>query len=160
MTNVPRRMDVQEASGDLHRRTLAHMPRPLERLIYLASMRDYNTGMYYHDGLAARFSQEAACEALGVCHREAFRQLISSSIEDLVGQLDAYRNSSHLDPASFVALWRDLEPYRVAVPAETDSLSVDFLLSNFKTALAILEVHQTRRPRREQGAWRHPSPAQ
>ena len=30
------------------------------RLIYLASMRDYNTGKYHHDGLAARFSPAVA----------------------------------------------------------------------------------------------------
>jgi len=160
MTNFPKRMDVQAASGDLQRRTLAHLPRPLDRLIYLASMRDYNTGMYYHDGLASRFSQEAACEALAGCHQEAFRQLLASSIEDLVGQLAAYRDSSHLDPAGFVALWRGLEPYRIAVPAETDSLSVDFLLSNLKIALAILEDHPTRRPTPGQGAWPRRSPAQ
>lgn len=150
MTNWPKRTDVQAASIDLKRRTLAQMPRPLDRLIYLGSMRDYNTGVYYHDGLAARFSQEVACEALAGCHREAFRELICSSIENLVGQLAAYRESSHSDPAAFVAVWKGLEPYRVAVPVETDSLSVDFLLSNLKIALAILEsrptLHRTREP--------------
>lgn len=159
MTNSPRRMDVQAASGDLRRRTLAQMSRPLDRLIYLASMRDYNTGMYYHDGLAARFSQEAACEALAGCHREAFGQLFSSSIENLVEQLAAYWESSHLDPAAFVATWKGLEPYRVAVPAETDSLAVDFLLSNLKIALAILEAHQTPRSMAEPAASPRPSPA-
>jgi hypothetical protein len=158
MIDSPKRMDVQAAAGDLRRRTLADLPRPLDRLIYLASMRDYNTGMYYHDGLAARFSQDAACEALAGCHREAFRELVSSSLENLVGQLAAYRDSSHLDPAAFVNVWKGLEPYRVAVPAETDSLAVDFLLSNLKIALAILEAHQTRRSTAGPGASPHPSP--
>jgi hypothetical protein len=159
MTKPPKRTDVQAASGDLQRRTLAQLPRPLDRLIYLASTRDYNTGMYYHDGLAARFSPEVACEALAGCHREAFRQLFSSSIENLVGQLAGYRDSSHIDPRTFVATWKGLEPYRVAVPAETDSLAVDFLLSNLKIALAILEARQTRRPRAEPGASPRLSPA-
>jgi len=54
-------MDVQKAAEDVHRRTLATIPRALDRFIYLASTRDYNTGMYFHDGLAARFSAEVAC---------------------------------------------------------------------------------------------------
>ena len=159
MTDFPDRTEVQAASADLQRRTLVQMPRPLDRLIYLASTRDYNTGLYYHDGLAARFSQEVACEALAGCHREAFRQLFSSSVENLVGQLAAYRDSSHLDPTSFISAWKELEPYRVAVPAGTDSLAVDFLLSNLKIALAILEARQTRRPMAGLGAWPRPSPA-
>ena len=42
------RTDVDLAADDLRRRTLSHMPVPLERMIYLGSTRDYNTGLYYH----------------------------------------------------------------------------------------------------------------
>jgi hypothetical protein len=66
-----KRGDVVAAADDFRRRTLSHAPRALDRLIYLASMRDYNTGLYHHEGLAARYSQEAACEAVSDCHREA-----------------------------------------------------------------------------------------
>jgi len=51
---------VIAASEDLRRRTLAQTSSALDRLIYLASMRDYNTGLYVHQGLAARFSAEVA----------------------------------------------------------------------------------------------------
>ena len=40
------RRDVELAADDLRRRTLSHMPAPLERMIYLGSTRDYNTGLY------------------------------------------------------------------------------------------------------------------
>jgi hypothetical protein len=137
--SVPRRLDVQQAAEDLRNRSLAGMPRWLDRLIYLASMRDYNTGLYYHDGMAARFGQEVACEALADCHREAFRQLVGSSIEDLVSQMEAYMDSTHTDRSDFLTAWGKLEPYRVAVPVESDPLSAQFLFSSFKIALAILE---------------------
>jgi hypothetical protein len=139
LISPPRRMDVMQAADDLRHRTLSDMPRSLDRLIYLASMRDYNTGLYYHDGLAARFSQEVACEALADCHREAFRELIGCSVEDLVGQMEAYMGSTHTSPIDFLTAWRKLEPYRVAVPVESDPLSAQFLFSSFKIALAILE---------------------
>jgi hypothetical protein len=132
-------MDVLQAADDLRRRSLAGYPRPLDRLIYLASMRDYNTGLYYHDGLATRYSAEVACEAMADCHREAFRQLVGNSLEELVDQLEAYMASTHTSPADFVTAWKGLEPYRVAVPVESDPLSAQLLFSSFKIALAILE---------------------
>jgi len=139
-TTTLRRMDVQQAADDLRHRTLSEIPRSLDRLIYLASMRDYNTGLYYHDGLASRFTQEVACEALADCHHEAFRQLVGCSLQGLVGQMEAYMDSTHTNPVEFLATWKRLEPYRVAVPVETDPLSVEFLFSSFKIALAILEA--------------------
>jgi hypothetical protein len=135
-----RRMDVEQAAGDLRNRTLAEIPRSLDRLIYLASMRDYNTGLYYHDGLASRFTQEVACEALANCHREAFSQLVNCSLRELVNQMEGYIDSTHTSRRDFVAAWRKLEPYRVAVPVETDPVTAQLLFSSFKIALAILEA--------------------
>jgi hypothetical protein len=152
-------MDVQQATDDLRRRTLAEIPRILDQLIYLASTRDYNTGLYYHDGLASRFSQEVACEALADCHREVFRDLVGTSLQDLVSQMQAYMASTHTRPVDFLTAWRKLEPYRVAVPVETDPLLAEFLFSNFKIALAILEARLNPLPA-EPGASPHQSPGQ
>jgi hypothetical protein len=159
MSSAASRRDVQQAADDLRRRTLSDVVRPLDRLIYLASMRDYNTGLYYHDGLAARFSQEAACQALADCHQEAFADLLAMSLEDLVGQLESYMRSTHTTPEEFLAAWKKLEPYRVAVPVETDPLSAEFLFSNLRIALAILELRLVHRPAAP-AAWPRQSPAQ
>jgi hypothetical protein len=155
-----KRLDVQQAADDLRRRTLSKINRPLDRLIYLASTRDYNTGFYYHDGLASRFNEEAVSEALADCHREALRELVSTSLEELVRQMDAYMDSTHTSPADFIAAWKKLEPYRVAVPVDTDLLTAEFLFSNFKIALAILEARLGNRPMVEPDAWLPPSPDQ
>ena len=136
---------MQQAADDLRRRSLSEFPRPLDRLIYLASMRDYNTGLYYHDGLASRFSQEVACEAMADCHREAFRQLVGCSLEDLVAQMEGYMASTHTSPGDFLTAWKGLEPYRVAVPVESDPLSAEFLFSSFKIDLVILESRLNQR---------------
>ena len=146
MTPVSKHNDVARASEDLRRRTLSRFERPLDRLIYLASTRDYNTGVYYHDGLAATFTHEVACQALADCHRESFRQLIGTSLENLVGQLEAYMESVHPNSRVFISAWRKLEPYRVAVPVETDPLAAEFLFANLRTALAILEARLASRP--------------
>ena len=138
--------DVLAASEDLRIRTLSYTFGSLDRLIYLASMRDYNTGLYVHEGLAARFSPEVACEALANCHRECFRELISLELQGLTEQLELYMRSTGTAPGDFVRSWKDLEPYRVAVPVGTDSLAAQFLSSNLKIALAILEHRNLRVP--------------
>lgn len=138
----PRRLDVQQAADDIRSRTLAGIQRPLDRLIYLASTRDYNTGIYHHDGLAARYSPAAACEALADCHREVFQELLACSVKELVGQIEGYMRTAGIAANEFLTSWRKLEPYRVAVPVETAALSGEFLFCNLKTALAILEFRQ------------------
>ena len=144
--------EVEVAADDLRRRTLAQMSSYLERMIYLGSTRDYNSGVYYHDGLASRFSEMVACEALANCHREAFQEVLQSSIENLVQQLDFYVQSTRSVPLDLIAAWKNLQPYRVAVPAGTDTLTADFLCSNVKIALTIWESRQTGRSRRQPGA--------
>ena len=145
-------MDVQRASEDLRRRTLGTMPHPLAKFLYLASTRDYNTGLYYHEGLANRFSAEIACEALADCHRETFQQLVMSSVESLVKQLESYIASSQSRPDHFVAVWNGLAPYRVAVPVAADPFTAEFLFSNLKIALAIVEERLTSSPPAQRAA--------
>ena len=137
---------VCEAAQDLRRRTLSQLARPLDRLIYLSSMRDYNTGVYYHDGLAADYNQDVACQALAQCHQEAFHEVVGASMRELVRQMEDYMQSVHLSAGTFVASWKKLEPYRVTVPMESDLLATEFFFANLRTALAILERRQAARP--------------
>src|SRR5208282_3052535 len=158
MRGPAKHCDVLAAADDLRRRTLADMRQPLARLIYLASTRDYNTGLYYHHGLALRFSEEAACEALANCHREAFEELAEASLEGLVYELEAYLKTARVAAGDFIVAWKGLEPYRVAVPVGIDSLSSELVFSNLKVALAILEQRLMARPK--PGASLRPLPVQ
>jgi len=45
MSNSIQRVRVQSAYDDLQRRTLSGIPCDFARLIYLASTRDYNSGL-------------------------------------------------------------------------------------------------------------------
>ena len=118
------------------------MPGDFARLIYLASTRDYNSGMYHHEGLATRYGMEEAREALQTAHREIFRGLVSLPLEQLVAELECYVRNSHEAPVGFIHAWQELEPYRVAVPMEVDSTMVQLFLSNVRLALEILRFRQ------------------
>jgi hypothetical protein len=65
--------------------------------------------------------------------------------------------SLHTSRGEFLAAWRKLEPYRVAIPVNTDPLAAEFLFSNLKVALAILETRLSIGPMTEPGAWPRPS---
>lgn len=132
-------MNIEAAIADLRRRTLPYVPGEIGRLIYLAATRDYNTGKYYHDGLASAFSNEVANQALEECHNEIFRSLVESSLEDIVGQLERYLSSICEEASEIIGFWERIEPYRIAVPVSSDPLSARLFCSNIKIALAILK---------------------
>jgi hypothetical protein len=133
------RMDVKAAREDLQNRTLSGIGLEFAQLIYLASTRDYNTGRYYHDGLAFHFSPQAAAAALAEAHKEVFVDLALRSLEELVGQLEAYLRSVGTAPKEIIRAWKRLEPYRIAIPLGCDPLTAGFFLANLKIALAIVE---------------------
>jgi hypothetical protein len=133
---------VQEAYDDLVKRTLSRISCDLGRLIYIASTREYNTGSYHHEGLASRFSPEAARKALEIAHREAFYKVSSFSLEDLVSELETYLRSTRENPQECLRAWQKLEPYRIAMPTDVNVTVARLFTSNLRLALAILHFRQ------------------
>jgi len=140
-------MPLQQAYDDLAYRSLSRIPCELGRLIYLASTREYNTGNYYHQGLADRFGPEAAQKALEIAHRQAFYKVSAYSLEDLVEELERYLASTKEDLKECLRAWQKLEPYRIAVPADVNATVARLFTSNLRLALAILRFRQG--PRRQ-----------
>ncbi len=152
MREQVKRLDIEAAAADLEARTLGNVPGDMARLLYLASMRDYNSGEYFHEGLAIRFTQEVACGALKACHREVFKRLTFLSLEHLVDELASYLTSSRLHPEDFLAAWGKIEPFRVAIPLDCDPLSARLFCSNVRIALAVLASRLERAPADPQSA--------
>ena len=136
--------DVEAARKDLTNRTLAKIHGDFSRLIYLASMRDYNTGEYHHDGLACQFTEAVAGRAIEGCHREVFRRLVLCSVKKLVEQLELYADSNCPTSSDLVRVWEKLQPYTVTIPFECTLLTARFFTLNVRAALAILQSRQLR----------------
>ena len=151
---------MQSAFEDVLNRTLSPIHSDIGRLIYLASMRDYNSGTYQHDGLADRFSPVAASAALKAAHREVFSRLACMPLEELVADLERYIQSSEEAREQFLRTWSELEPYRVAIPMDEDPTTSQLLLSNIRVALEVLRIRLKRAGAHPSGAWQLPSPAQ
>jgi hypothetical protein len=133
---------VHKAYDDLLNRTLSGISCDLGRLIYLASTREYNSGNYYHEGLASRFGPEAARKALEIAHRQSFYKVSAFSLEDLVSELETYLQSTRENPEECLRAWQRLEPYRIAIPIDVNVTVARLFTSNLRLALAILRFRQ------------------
>jgi hypothetical protein len=132
-------LDVEAAKEDLRLRTLEPIGYDFGRLIYLSSLRDFNTGEYYHQGLAHSFSEQAASAALAACHQEIFYRLTSSPLESLVAQVERFIRSSPHDWEKTFNAWETLEAYRVMIPSVSNRLVAELFRSNVKVAMEVLK---------------------
>lgn len=118
--------------------SLAAMPGPFARLIYLASLRDLSSGRYEHQGLAALYPEEAVQQALELCHEQIFERILEMPLEK---QLEDLRNCLAAMEGGLPAVvshWRQLEPYRVFLPENAPGYLKDLFLSNLRALLEIL----------------------
>lgn len=141
-----RPIEMSAAVEDLKKHSLASLHGEIARLVYLAATRDYNTGQYYHDGLASRFTQEIANKAIAECHEQVFQRVVEAPLEELVSQLEEYARGDYSEE-EIISTWLNLEPYRVIIPLTCDPLSAKLFCSNLKIALAILESRVKNRPK-------------
>lgn len=118
--------------------SLAAMPGPFARLIYVASLRDLSSGRYEHQGLAALYPEEAVQQALELCHEQIFERILEMPLEK---QLEDLRNclaAMEGGLSAAVSHWRQLEPYRVFWPESAPGYLRDLFLSNLRALLEIL----------------------
>ncbi len=134
MTVTVKLVPEQAAYDDLLQRSLSKISCDLARLIYLASTRDYNTGTYHHDGLAARFSPDVAGKALEMAHRQIFYQL-SALLAGAIGRTTA----------NLSGLFARKPCGRTAHLAKTGTLSRGDSCGSESRGCALISVqHQTR----------------
>ena len=89
----------RSAAADLWRRTLANVPTAYGRLTYLASLRDLNSGIYRHHGLAATFGREESTRALRESHERCFMEWLNLDLEVKTADLRDYITSLEDPPA-------------------------------------------------------------
>jgi hypothetical protein len=143
MRSALKRMDVEAAKDDLRNHTLAKLPDDFAQLIWLATLRDYNTGTYHHDGLARLFSEPVAHLALLACHEEIFERLVLCPLESFVSQVERFILAASPDTRASLQTWEELKAYTTTIPSHCKTQAAHLFLSNVRIALMVLKSRQS-----------------
>ncbi len=108
-------------------------------MIYLASLRDCNSGLYLHPELSNRQGTKEADRALRACHEEIFRRLLTAPLRDYVLQLEEYIRYTRADRSTVLKMWQSVQAYRATVPAGVLPVTADIFSLHIDVALAVLQ---------------------
>jgi hypothetical protein len=114
-------------------------PNDLTRMLYLASLRDCNSGGYLHPQLSPRIGTEVADQALGACHDQVFQRLLTTPISEYVVQLEEYIRYTKAERRTVLNTWQSLQAYRATVPVLVPPVYCDLFCLNIELALTILK---------------------
>ena len=95
----PKGMLERNALADLWKHTLSQIPSTYGRLVYLASLRDPNSGIYRHHGLSAAFGREQSTGALRKSHEDTFWSGSTCRWRTRAADLIAHFNNVEENPA-------------------------------------------------------------
>jgi hypothetical protein len=119
------------------------LPNDLTRMLFLASLRDCNSGRYLHPQLTQKMGVEEADHALSVCHYQIFRHLLNTPASAYALQLEEYIRYTRADRSVVLDTWQSLQAYRSTVPVHTSSLYCELFCLNVELALTILNDSRT-----------------
>lgn len=130
--------EAERALQDFEGHTLAKMRGKFDRLVYLASLRDHNTGSYHHYGLEQRYSPAAVDEALCRCHEQAFDDLLALPLRDQTQDLVHFFESLRAERARLVEVWQQLQAYQVLPPQNCHPFAKQMFSKNVEVMLRVL----------------------
>jgi hypothetical protein len=122
---------------------LDNFPNDLTRMLYLASLRDCNSGGYLHPELSSRMGTEIADQALCACHDQVFRRLLTTPISGYVDQLEQYIRYTRAERHTVLNTWQSLQAYRATVPVLAPAAYCELFCLNIEMALTILKSRQS-----------------
>ena len=132
------RQEFERLLRDFEGHTLAALQGHFSRLVYLASLRDYNTGRYHHYGLEARYAPEVVNEGLHQSHIGVFEELVSLPLKEQTEDLLSFFESLKEDKARLVEVWQQLRSYQILPPEKGHPLARELFNKNIEIVLRVL----------------------
>lgn len=130
--------EVRRVVDDFWVKTLGGMEGQFGRLIYLASLRDYNTGRYHHYGLESRYDCDAVDEGLRQCHIKVFEELMALPLQAQTQDLLRFFETIEEQPSRMIDAWQRLRSYRVLPPEKCHPLARQLFDKNIEVILGVL----------------------
>jgi hypothetical protein len=126
-------------AADLWRHTLSKVPTFFGRLEYLSSLRNPNSGLYEHHGLAQMFGYEQADETLRRSHQQVFHEWLCLSLERQKADLEDYLGEQPGGVGGVLQAWLRLAPYRNLAPAAAREVERQLFLTDLEALLELLK---------------------
>jgi hypothetical protein len=130
--------EVEHLVQDLENRTLEKLKGHFSRLVYLGSLRDYNTGRYHHYGLESLHTPEAVDAALRQCHNRVFEGLVGLPLREQTEDLLDFFESLKEDKTRLVEAWQQLRSYQILPPENCHPLARELFEKNIEIMLRVL----------------------
>lgn len=128
----------RSAGADLFRHTLSRIPSVFGRLLYLASLRDPNTGVYHHHGFTAAFGKEQSRQALILSHKRTFREWMRLKFKEKHADLVTYLETLDDPKGLVVSYWLESQGYLTCVPDDASKADRAYYESDLKLLLESL----------------------
>jgi hypothetical protein len=127
-----------EAPNNLWSRDLSQIETSYGRLVYLAGLRDPDTGRYEHYGVGSS-GDAATNRALKKLHETVFKEWLTFPLERKKADIESYiAGIDEVDRAELIDAWLRLTPYKNLVPASIQGPERQRHISDFEAILGLL----------------------
>ena len=133
-----RGMLERDALDNLWRHTLSRIPSIYGRLVYLASLRDPNSGQYRHHGLIASFGREDSARALRQSHKQAFLEWLKSPLARKSADLKEYLETLEDEQLVVIATWLRTSHPRTLAPDRATRAQIAHFRRDMDTLLGLI----------------------
>ena len=122
-------------------RDLSHIETSYGRLVYLAGLRNPDTGKYEHYGAISSISGAfEISRGLKRVHEEIFNEWVSFPLERKKTDIELYIESiPQVDRNELIDAWLRLRPYKNLVPASIQGPEREKHTSDFEAILGLLK---------------------
>lgn len=125
---------------DLRFNTLAAIPSLFGKIVYLANLRNEETGMYEHYGLAMVFGEKEAEKALKISHQESFQEWLTCGMKEQKKDLEVYLSTVRDGTDS----WLKSTCFQEFTPQNCRALEKQMFSDDLKQVLNILKAERAR----------------
>jgi hypothetical protein len=140
MQTVRAGIRAQDLPTDLFLSDLPHIATSYGRLVYLAGLRNPDTGRYEYYGSTRNSSGADANRILKRHHEAVFREWVSYPLEQQKTDIEMYITTiDQVDKAELIDAWLRLTPYKNLVPASIQGPERQKHISDFEAILGLLK---------------------
>lgn len=126
------------------------LPSLLSQLVYLAQIRDINTGVYSSDPSVAHASGQALHNSLEKLHDHTFRRWLELDLAERKAEFERYVSALAYDLQTVVRTWLDIEPYRCLAPISASRAERILFVSDFQFLLQLFTTQMRKRANTDQ----------